>query len=272
LVLACLLPIAGSNATPFKSKHRIDFLQWNPSHQCLGKSPSCRAGAEKALTEMLQDEKMNLDFATVIGFGDQPYVPPKGWDSITSVGQSDSTTLIYNGSNWKSTPVKTGSNTTGCMVGEEGPYVVTSLYHRHVGYSAVVVAAHFPPPPHFDHGVKELAKAIKFVSTYSFQHKYLLMADTNTNETDAHCSSKELMTRLGGEPELTVSTDPVNTCCLNNGFTSTFDRIVATFPMKFTTQVLFQPTPRWAAGEFHRAIIGTLHMPMMRSQEVLSFV
>mmetsp|Transcript_51465 Transcript_51465/g.129972 ORF Transcript_51465/g.129972 Transcript_51465/m.129972 type:complete len:280 (+) Transcript_51465:56-895(+) len=273
LALACSLLAVGSEAAPPKSKHRIDALQWNPGRECLVDSPSCRTEAEKKLTELLQDKDIDLDLATVIGFGDQSYVAPKGWERITSVGKSDSTTLFYNGTRWKKTAVKTGGSTSGCMVGGEGSYAIISLYHVDFDYNAVMVAANFPPPPNFDQGVEELAAAMRYVSTYSFESSFLLMADTNINQTDEHGSSKELMTRLGArQPDLTVTTDPENTCCLDSGFTSNLDRVVATIGLKFSTQVLFQPTPTWAVGKFHRAIIGSLHMPMLKSQGDVTYV
>jgi len=245
---------------------RLAVLQWNPHWECFVKSSNCTHQAESTLEGLLLNTELDLDFANIVELEDQSYIAPSGWAMLNSTAKRDVTTLFYNSERW--TPIAaSGAHQAGCMVAQDRPYVVQAFAHNRRGFSVIVVGAHFPHVLSIYGGMKVLGAAIKSVINATGVTAIVLAADTNMDRHLPYGSSGGLMKLLGVPAvEHIVSTDLLKTCCLNDGFHFTFDRVIANFGMDMNTSMLFDPTPAWAFGEFHRAVIGTWAVPALNSQ------
>jgi hypothetical protein len=74
-------------------------------------------------------------------------------------------------------------------------------------------------------------------------------------------STPSIVTHLSGSNH-GIGAPLFYSCCKNDGFHNQFDRIGATFGSGISAQMLFDPAPSWtnvAHGEFHKAVVGTIH-------------
>lgn len=134
--------------------------------------------------------------------------------------------------------------------------------HKIENLTLIVIGAHFP---HGQFGI--LPSRIKKLTDSSGVDKVLLIADTNVQAPgdyggpDFALSSKSLFRKLGVPHwRWTQSTALLDSCCLNDGFTHQFDRVIANFGKQMMTEMIFDPHPAWAVGEFHKAVIGFLQL------------
>mmetsp|Transcript_79303 Transcript_79303/g.246171 ORF Transcript_79303/g.246171 Transcript_79303/m.246171 type:complete len:123 (-) Transcript_79303:97-465(-) len=88
--------------------------------------------------------------------------------------------------------------------------------------------------------------------------RVLLAADLNR---EASWPSAKVMRRLAvpGADE-SHSSELLRTCCLNDGFSHAYDRVIANFGASVQSQLLNDPAPSWAIGEFHKGIAARLKL------------
>jgi len=260
---------AGAGAA---GEQRITALQWNPHWECFAKSPSCGQQVQRELHSLLFDERLDLDFANVIELENLTYSPPPGWGMIGLECGRDMATFLYNSRRWRLVAAE-GAASKGCMARNDRPHLVQAFEHLSGNFRLVAVGAHFPHLWQYPAGVRTLRSAIRSVTAAVGAEHLLLIADTNLNATNRgglNGSSDSLFRSLG-VPELgpVMSTDLIRSCCLDDGFHFTFDRVIANFGSEMSTRLLFDPTPEWAVGEFHKAVVGslTLSPPVVPSPE-----
>lgn len=277
LALALVPQLAAAVAYP------LHLLMWNPHWQCFAwDQHNCTSRAENALGLAL--EASDADFATIVELGDDSYLSPSRFTSLTSKCGRDLVTLIHNERRWR--PAFNAS--LGCMIGlpnEDRPFVVQTYERILNPYERVTIAgAHYPHP---DVGITEednlayrkgahaehLREALKKERAITGVEQVVLIADTNAWDW---VDNREVMETLGVGPRAWhpayLGTTLSRTCCYDVGFPSwgTFDRIIANFGKEMTTSVLFEDTiPSWAEqvhevggqvrkGAFHKPVVGML--------------
>ena len=245
------------------------FLQWNPHWQCFDGHPSCQQGVESGLNGALSD--YGVDVANLVMMEDAGYTPPSGYtQTATSTCGQDVQFFLYNSQQWA--PV--GGILQGCMApGKNGlgdrSYSVQRFRRRATGTTVVVAGAHFPHPSQatiYEQGCQTLGRAINdLLAQTPSDESVILIADTNAGDAAGvygNASSAEIvrLLDLNTNTKNLQSTALLKSCCLDPpGFVFEFDRVIATAGTGMDTKMLFDPTPEWAVGAFHKAILGTLH-------------
>jgi len=120
----------------------------------------------------------------------------------------------------------------------------------------LVVGAHFTHTNMYD----SLRDAIASSLAATRAQDVILIADTNV---DASTTTRALMYHLAvPRSESTVSSELQRTCCLNDNFTYTFDRISANFGTEMLTTVVFEDLPSWVVprSAFHKGVLVSLYV------------
>lgn len=224
----------------------LQVLQWNPHWQCT-RNTICKANVKSSLEVLLPDN--DIDFANVVEFNDLSWVPPAGWKRIEQACPRDNVTLIYNTLRW-TIPTSLHSSQYGCMQQKDRAFV-TQHFVSKVGLDPIlVVGAHYP------HGKspEELKAAISTVVKQTAVSSVVVLADTN-DASGAPASTLLLHLGLVG----TLGSPPARTCCYDNGFRNSFDRVFANFGSSIQSSVLFDQVPSWAhVTEFHKAVLAKI--------------
>jgi len=240
----------------------LNLLQWNPHWQCFEQNEGgCKASAEEYLTAQLK--ALDVDFANIVELEDASYVPPTGWAAIRQQCNLDVTVLIYNTARWQ--PASTsGSGVKGCMKPNDRSFVVQQFngLAASAGAKLIAIGAHYPHSGDKERGPLKDALAATVSATDT--KAVVFMADTNEEATTA---SPDIAHDIGMPRGPFITSELLNSCCLDISYIRPFDRILANFGTGMQTRVLFKTgAPEWAHGQFHKPVAVTLNaaVPDMR--------
>lgn len=231
----------------------LRLFQWNPHWECFAHQ-DCSVNVVAELNDLFQTQ--DLDFANVLEF--ISYTPPTGLTLLTANCGRERTTLFYNATRWRRSPMHM-SKDTGCTEDGDRPFIV-EVFEQHCCETKVprliVVGAHFSHNLRFSKLRDAVAAAMRETETYDVA----IIADTDVPISHRTRDIMEAMA-VPRAAEY-VHTDLENTCCLDTGFEFAYDRISTNFGQGFTTQILFDPTPRWVepGTAFHKAVLGVLDL------------
>jgi len=252
--ILCGLVLLCTSAAAFE----LRLLQWNPHWECSTQS-WCQGDVREALHHVLPAN--NIDFANVVELAGGYNAPYPFVQMVHTCGR-DRVSLLYNSQRWQVSRAG-GSIEVGCMEMNDRPFqmqVFEELGNH--GRRVLVIGAHFT---HYS-WYSSVRRAIARVTTATGVEHTILIADTNV---DASTSTRTLMSRIGVPwASRSVDSDLHRTCCLNDGFTYTFDRISANFGSSLETSILYETPPAWAMGAFHKGVLATLHEPQPSFMEV----
>eukprot|EP00929_Paragymnodinium_shiwhaense_P089193 TRINITY_DN49391_c0_g1_i2.p1 TRINITY_DN49391_c0_g1~~TRINITY_DN49391_c0_g1_i2.p1 ORF type:complete len:460 (+),score=89.73 TRINITY_DN49391_c0_g1_i2:179-1381(+) len=267
--------------------HTLNLLQWNPHWECF-KDSNCSAGAKAALNELLVAR--DVDFANLVEF-EEGWTAPTGWQAVRKTCGVDTTLLIYNSERWR--PLRGGvveASFDGCLErnenGDDRPFAgqVFEAANASLDLGVLVVGAHYPHVGFYEMGTAGLAESVQKALAATNCTAVIAIADFNVDlskswavpeSLDGAGSSEKLLEDVGapGGSDAVVSSELQKTCCANDGFSYTFDRVISNFGRAMDTTMLFHnpsdetTIPSWAvinsteighASEFHKAIFGKL--------------
>lgn len=260
-----LLPLLAAAAPSANESTTVVALQWSPHYECFS-NPSCTTSAESALNGVLVGR--NVSFASVIELEDGAYVPPNGYEKMEDVVCGRDTIALVHHKKWKTWDVNPSRGEVGCMVDSDRPFGVYPLYNQETNAIVVVAIAHFPHGPGtsaYSSAAAKLGSHINSVVEDVQENQrgpypaVVLLADTNAAAGDLTSVQVAGALELADASGL-KSTELLKSCCLNSGFPFEYGRIIATHAVSIDTEMLFDPAPQWAIGEFHKAILGTLRL------------
>jgi len=239
----------------------LNILTWNPHWECFSSghwiSENCKQGATDYLNQLLVQ---GVDFANIVELMDDSYQAPAGYGMLHSTCRWDRTTLMWNQATWTAV----GEPTRGCMEAykPDRSFIVQVFEHRgNSGMRLAVVGAHFPHGS-LDRleGINELGNAIRNTGI----DKVIFAADVNQEQ---YVSSTSIMQRMGvPNAASSVSTELLPSCCKNDGFSHTYDRVIANFGAAMGTTMLMDPLPEFASTgtwAFHKGMLGKLQVPTL---------
>jgi len=257
---------SGSNkdfpvASLLQKEGALNILTWNPHWECFSSghwiSENCKQGATDYLNQLLVQ---GVDFANIVELMDDSYQAPAGYGMLHSTCRWDRTTLMWNQATWTAV----GEPTRGCMEAykPDRSFIVQVFEHRgNSGMRLAVVGAHFPHGS-LDRleGINELGNAIRNTGI----DKVIFAADVNQEQ---YVSSTSIMQRMGvPNAASSVSTELLPSCCKNDGFSHTYDRVIANFGAAMGTTMLMDPLPEFASTgtwAFHKGMLGKLQVPTL---------
>jgi len=242
----------------------IVALQWNPHWECFSaraNRATCAAPAMQAANNMLSDN--GVDFASFIELEDYGYQPPAPYKllggKVCGKGYSDWAAVLYDSSKWE--PV--GGASQGCFPTgsptDARAYIVQRFSNRVGGaVSEVTVAA-----AHFPHGGSAASYIGNLIRSMGGDGKFIFMADTNSTTSNA-----SLFSQMGVHGGPQVAAEPFHSCCANDGYSYTFDRVLSNLDGHgpVTTKPLGSEPPSWAQATSHHG--SEFHLPIMLKFEV----
>lgn len=243
----------------------LRILMWNPHWQCFALEEIARHCQDGATRELQKILRQGVDFANIVELADDSYAPPKDFGMQHKNCGLDRTTLLWNSSRWRPSSVARH----GCMEAprawrpEDRPFLVQVFEATEQEGRVIVVGAHFP---HGElktlEGADLLAEAIRAAVDESGVQDIIFAADVNL---ESWTTSASIMERIGvPDGGGVVSTELVKSCCKNDGFTHTYDRVMANFGASMETTLLHDPLPQFARRgiwQFHKGVIGTVLIP-----------
>jgi len=143
---------------------------------------------------------------------------------------------------------------------DDRSFIVQVFQYREVeAIKVVVVGAHFPHGHLWNlDGIDALGNEIRATGV----EQVIFAADVNL---EWWTSSASIMERLGVSSATGsrgfLSTELLHTCCKNDGFQHTYDRVITNFGESMKTSLLHDPLPWFAqtgTWAFHKGIVGEI--------------
>eukprot|EP00927_Polykrikos_kofoidii_P069232 TRINITY_DN6460_c1_g1_i1.p1 TRINITY_DN6460_c1_g1~~TRINITY_DN6460_c1_g1_i1.p1 ORF type:complete len:239 (-),score=27.07 TRINITY_DN6460_c1_g1_i1:145-807(-) len=202
----------------------------------------------------------NIDIASVIELDNSSYVPPAGYAKLQSMACGPDVVTIL----WKTDRLSHAAFAkTVCIDPTPDRPAFIMSFTSAFGEALTVVGAHYPHPNY--------QSSEKIADTTSLRNalvavvplgKVLFIADTNV----LGATNKDIFQDLGISTSVLAGSDETfRTCCVSEGFTGCFDRIIANFGT-MTSKIAWTDTPVWATAPplshdtsvMHRPVVGTL--------------